>query len=395
MISVQEATDIIQNQNPDYGNESVDLSIAGGKILYEDIIADNDLPPFDRVMMDGIAVKFEALQMGVRKFRIAGIQRAGIPQLQIEDPATCLEVMTGAVCPAGANVVIPYEKLHIADEFAEVEEQPFSEGMNIHHRSADFHRGSVLVASGSLMGIPEIGIAASCGRVSLLVKKTPRVMLISTGDELVAPDLTPAPHQIRTSGVYVIREMLHRNNIVASLMHINDDEKQLLPLLEQVLREYDVIVLTGGVSKGKYDLIPGVFETLGVKKRFHRIAQKPGKPMWFGSNEKTLVFALPGNPVSSMMCATRYLMPWLKRCIGLTHEKTTAHLTGEVKMKGELTLFLPVKISEQPNGTREATIISNHGSGDFAGISGANGFIELRADKQQYAKGEEVPVFLF
>jgi molybdopterin molybdotransferase len=395
MISVQEATEIISSNTLDCGEETVDLFHAGGKILCSDIFADSDLPPFDRVMMDGIAVHINALESGVRSFKIAGIQRAGIPQLQLHDSGACLEVMTGAVCPSGANVVIPYEKLAIDNDMAHVEEQAFTSGMNIHQQGADFRHGTVLVSAGSIIGIPEIGIAASCGHTKLRVKRTPRLMLISTGDELVDPGETPASHQIRASGVYVIREMLRKKNFDASMMHINDDENLLLPTLQQFLNDYEVIVLTGGVSKGKFDLIPSALETLGVKKLFHRIAQKPGKPMWFGRSEKTVVFALPGNPVSSMMCATRYLMPWLQMNIGLGNQPATCNLTGQIKMKGELTQFLPIRITTAPNGMRKAHILSNHGSGDFAGISGAHGFIELSAEKQAHSDGDEVPVYLF
>jgi molybdopterin molybdotransferase len=395
MITVEGATRIIMEHCPPPGDEHVALEDAGGRILAEDIIADTDLPPFDRVMMDGIGVQESDLIKGNRVFRITGIQRAGMPQISLEGENNCLEVMTGAVCPAGVNVVIPYEMLETDGTRATVNIDSFRAGLNIHHRGSDYRAGEILVARNQKVGIPETGIAASCGMTSLLVRRKPRCIIISTGDELVEIHAKPESHQIRRSGVYAIRELLRKHEVASALAHASDDEAALHEVFSKHIRQYDLIIVTGGVSKGKFDLVPQVLENNGINCLFHRIAQKPGKPMWFGTNGSTTVFALPGNPVSSLMCATRYLLPWVRKYMGYEHRICTAILEDAFELKGQLTQFAAVSITTTATGSRHARIIRNNGSGDYAGLFGADGFVELNADKKRYEKGDEVEVFLF
>ena len=395
MITTKEATQIVLNNCPDPGSEEVTLSEAGGRILAQDITADTDLPPFDRVMMDGIAVKYSDLESGVLEFTIVGIQRAGAPPLLLAGECNCIEVMTGAVCPEGATAIIPYEQIKLNGNKALVEATEFKRGMNIHSRARDYKSGDVLVTKGQIIGVPEIGIAASCGLTNIRVIRQPRTIVVSTGDELVEIDQKPEPHQIRKSGVYVLKELLSRYNIKADLAHAPDDEAQLNKLFNEMLKNYELVVITGGVSKGKYDLVPDALSTHGVNCLFHRIAQKPGKPMWFGRKEQVTVFALPGNPVSSLMCATRYLVPWIKKISGKNYQTQTTLLGDEYELRGSLTQFAVVKITTDAGGQRVAHIIKNNGSGDYASLSGADGFVELSADKKTYSKNDQVDLYLF
>lgn len=395
MITTKEATQIVLNNCPDPGTEKVALSEAGGRILAQDITADTDLPPFDRVMMDGIAVNYSDLESGVLEFTIVGIQRAGAPPLLLTGESNCIEVMTGAVCPEGATAIIPYEQIKLNGNKALVEATEFKPGMNIHSRARDYKIGDVLITKGQIIGVPEIGIAASCGLTNIKVIRLPRTIVVSTGDELVEIDQKPEPHQIRKSGVYVLKELLSRYKIKADLAHAPDDEAQLNNLFRTILSNYELVVITGGVSKGKYDLVPDALSAHGVNCLFHRIAQKPGKPMWFGRNEQVTVFALPGNPVSSLMCATRYLIPWVKTLNGINNLTQKTLLAEAYEVRGSLTQFAAVKITSDAGGQRVAYIIKNNGSGDYAGLSGADGFVELSADNKTYSKNDKVDLYLF
>lgn len=377
MITPKQAQAIIMSKSLQLATVTVSINDALNRVLAEDLFADFDLPPFDRVMMDGIAVRYAALEDGERHFAVAGMQRAGAPQQSMPEGINCLEVMTGAVCPLQADTVIPYEHLHIENDIATVLHVPDSIGKNIHRRASDKKQGDKLVRMGNRIGASEIGIAASIGKVTLEVVAHPRVLICSTGDELVAIKNVPEPHQIRRSNVYALQAMVQAQGWLCDTLHLPDDESQLQHSLYHALENYEVILMSGGVSKGKYDLVPDVLQKLGVEQHFHRIAQKPGKPMWFGSTNKTVVFAFPGNPVSTLVCAARYLMPWIQshqgRCIPQWVE-----VKDEITLLEKLTQFIPVcyRIDEQ---SVSIELMRNQGSGDFSALSGACGFIEVPA----------------
>ena len=377
MITPKQAQAIIMSKSLQLATVTVSINDALNRVLAEDLFADFDLPPFDRVMMDGIAVRYAALEDGERHFGVVGMQRAGAPQQSMPEGINCLEVMTGAVCPLQADTVIPYEHIEISNGIAQVMEVPHSIGKNIHRRASDKCQGDLLLEAGARLGVSEIGIAASIGKSKLHVIRNPSVLICSTGDELVDIDATPQAHQIRRSNVHALRALVSAQGWVCDTMHLADDASQLKQSLSQALEQYDVILLSGGVSKGKFDLIPEVLAALGVEQHFHRIAQKPGKPMWFGSTAKTVVFAFPGNPVSTLVCAARYLMPWIQshqgRCIPQWVE-----VKDEITLLEKLTQFIPVcyRIDEQ---SVSIALMRNQGSGDFSALSGACGFIEVPA----------------
>ena len=354
---------------------TVSINDALNRVLAEDLFADFDLPPFDRVMMDGIAVRYAALEDGERHFAVVGMQRAGAPQQSMPEGINCLEVMTGAVCPLQADIVIPYEHLHIENEIATVLHVPDSIGKNIHRRASDKKQGDKLVRMGSRIGASEIGIAASIGKVTLEVVAHPRVLICSTGDELVAIQNVPEPHQIRRSNVYALQAMVQAQGWLCDTLHLPDDESQLQHSLYHALENYEVILMSGGVSKGKFDLVPDVLQMLGVEQHFHRIAQKPGKPMWFGSTNKTVVFAFPGNPVSTLVCAARFLLPWIQSQQG-RYIPQWVEVKDEITLLEKLTQFIPVGYSFDGQST-SIEILRNQGSGDFSALSGACGFIEV------------------
>lgn len=386
MISPQQAQEIIAQSTLKPSSELVRLENALNRVLAEDLIADCDLPPFNRVMMDGIAVAFSAIEEGISSFALEGIQRAGESQKALQHPNHALEVMTGSVCPQGTDTVIPYEQLTISDGIAHVLEHPTAPGKNIHVRAKDKHAGDCLARKGMRIGPAEIGIAASIGKSELLVDVLPRIAICSTGDELVSITEVPLPHQIRRSNVYALQALVSTLGLNSDLAHLPDDAQLLTIALEKLTEQYDILLLSGGVSKGKFDLIPDILQTVGVDCLFHRIAQKPGKPMWFGHNTRCTVFALPGNPVSTMVCAARYFLPWLKHELSIPFSELQLITNRSVAMHPTLTLFEPVRLTFV-DGNPLGQLIEHHGSGDFSALAGADGFIEIAPQVEQKETG--------
>jgi molybdopterin molybdotransferase len=394
MINPQHAHDSIAKCKLHAEVEVLPIEHAMRRTLAEDLFADHDLPPFHRVMMDGIAVAYSAIEAGVTMFALEGIQRAGATQQSLLNERNALEVMTGAVCPAGTDTVIPYEHVTIENGIAHVHQLPEKAGKHIHPRGSDKRSGDRLVSAGAQLGPAEIGIAASIGKVHLSVRKHPRVLICSTGDELVPIHEMPQPHQIRRSNVYALQGMLNGLGILSALLHVPDERTTMITALESALKSHDIILFSGGVSKGKFDLLPDVMDALGVECLFHRIAQKPGKPMWFGHNTRCTVFAFPGNPVSTMVCAARYLLPWLKREMNITQAVTEVTIEQSLQPHATLTLFEPVRIIAANTGI-SGLLLPHHGSGDFSALAGADGIIEIPAGGPKTETGSRFRYYPF
>lgn len=390
MITVKEATDFVLASAADYGTETVPLSEAVGRVLAETLVADRDFPPFDRVTMDGIAIRYAAYANGQRQFKVVGMQAAGAPQMKLEKPDQCLEVMTGAMCPQGADTVIRYEDIDIADGVATVNLEDLEAGKNVHDQGSDRQQGTLIVAPNRIISPGEIGVAATVGKAELLVKKLPRVVLISTGDEIVEIEATPQPHQIRSSNVFTIRSLLRKWHIHAERLHLPDREAATIDGLRDALAHFDVLIMSGGVSMGKFDFVPKALDSLGVEKLFHKVQQRPGKPFWFGKAPNgTVVFALPGNPVSTFMCTVRYVESWLRESLGLpTFATQNAILSEDFTFKPNLTYFLQVQVESDANGHLLARPLPGGGSGDLANLTVADGFLELPQGQDVYEKGE-------
>ena len=426
MISVEEAFQHILAHTIPVSVESVPLSEAAGRILREDITADRDLPPFDRVTMDGIAVRYEAFAAGQRRFRINGMQLAGQPPRTLADPAACLEAMTGAVLPFGTDTIIRYEDLTLTDGWATVNLDVVTPGQNVHRRASDRPQGDRLIGAGTRLNPVHIAVAASVGKGQVLVSARPRIALISTGDELVDVDETPLPHQIRRSNTYLLKAVLDAAGAQTTLLHLPDEEAVMEENLSHWLTQFDALVLSGGVSAGKADFVPRVLERLGVRAVFHQVAQRPGKPLWFGcgwmpgwmpslramasiqasihiqtppplptpATPALPVFGLPGNPVSTFLCACRYLLPWLSASLGeIRKPPSVARLMAPVAFKPSLTYFLPVGLTVDAEGVWLAEPFPGGGSGDYANLLRCDGFLELPADRSEFAADEAFPVW--
>jgi molybdopterin molybdotransferase len=389
VISVEEAQKIILSRPMHLGEEKVHLADATGRVLSQVVLADRNFPPYDRVTMDGIAIAYAPYARGRRAFRIAGTGAAGAVRETLSDPEECIEIMTGAMIPVGADTVVRYEDIELAQGVARILVEHVKQGKNIHRQGTDKVKGEILVNSGTKITAAEIGIAATVGLPELNVLCEPRICLVSTGDELVPVDERPLPHQIRSSNVHSIASALRSIGHCCDLEHLPDDKEHIEQRLGAILKKYDVVVLSGGVSKGKFDFIPDALTELGVTRHFHKVRQRPGMPFWFGTKEDaTFVFALPGNPVSCLMGAVRYLIPWIRHSQGLPPVEKYARLTQDVTFKPDLMYMLHGRTMSRSDAMTDFIPIHSHGSGDLASLTRSNGFIELPQGKDLYRAGD-------
>lgn len=393
MISPAEAEALIRDRAPAMPVETARLADLTGAVLRERIVASRDQPPFDRVTMDGIAFASSANR---REFRIAGAQAAGARQMVLASQDACFEVMTGAVLPQGCDCVIPVERISVDDGVAKLAEDVTPvPGMNIHTRGLDCRAGTVLLEPGTTLGPPEVAVIASTGLSRAEISRSPRIVVISTGDELIEPGEAVADWQIYRSNAYGLLTALRRRGFTRLTHdHLPDDLEILRTRLRELLDQNDVLVLSGGVSMGKFDFIPQVLTELGISLVFHKISQRPGKPMWFGVGQGRAVYALPGNPVSTLICLTRYVIPGLAAAMAATPAAAdVVALAGNFEVKPALTFFLPVRLAADDLGHIGAHPRPTQGSGDFTSLIGTDGLVELPPGPQVIASGTVVPFY--
>lgn len=400
MTAVHDAEQILLAHLGNFGETTVPISDALGRILVEPLIADRDFPPFNRVAMDGFAISFEAIQSGQTRFEVSHTQVAGAPESALANPSLAVEVMTGAVLPIGATAVIRLEDVEIQSKgtqrFIEVKALPESLWQHIHLKGFDRKQGETIVDAGVRLTPAEIAVVASIGKSALRVYQIPKIAVVSTGDELVSIDQIPLAHQIRQSNAYTLQAFLAKMKIDSDVFHVRDNRGEMESLLARLLTEYEVVLTTGSVSAGGVDILPSVLAGLDVRKLIHKIEQRPGKPMWFGRKGLKFVFALPGNPVSIVVCFLKYVRMWLLRSMGVKPEmQLYASLESDIIFKPQLTYFLPVKLLSKRNGTLEAQPIKGHGSGDFANLVLCDGFLELPPEKTIFYSDEPYPVILY
>lgn len=394
MLTPAEADAAIAAAVVPVSQERVPLAASAGRILRAPVRAERDAPPFDRVAMDGIAFSSAA---NARRFRIAGVQAAGSPALALAAPADCFEVMTGAMLPRGCDTVVPIEQVRLADGCAELaagsEAAPWR---HVHRRGSDAHAGDLLLEAGTRLGPPELAVAASAGEATLAVSRLPRIAVVTTGDELVEPGVPILEHQIRRSNAYGLAAALALAGFApARDLQLPDRRDAMTQALRAALADNDVLVLSGGVSAGRFDHVPSVLASLGVRKVFHGIAQRPGRPMWFGAAAGgALVFALPGNPVSVLVCLARYVIPALRRLAGGRETPPPrAVLARDVPFDRPLACFLPVALGYDLQGRAMAEPRPTAGSGDFIALAGTDGFVELPRGPAVHTAGLAVPFY--
>lgn len=376
MIPFSEALDLLLANAPGLPAEHCSIELAAGRVLRQSIRADRPVPPFDRVMMDGYALRVADLSRG-SSFRVTGSAPAGKPQAVLpEEAEACVEIMTGAPLPLGADCIVPVEQASRTEGNGMMVNSSFEPkaGLFIHHAGSDAAEGEVLLQPGILLGSREIGVAASCGVAMLEVSKLPRITIIPTGDELVPVEEIPSPHQIRQSNGHAIRCALQGAGFSPVLADTLSDDARAENLRVH-LESSDWLIITGAVSKGARDFVPATLEKLGCTRLFHGVAQRPGKPAgcWLGPVGQ-VIMALPGNPVSALTGLHAFVLPALDQALGMgprTQRMVVPH--GRVNALEGMTLHLPVMLGE--DGRARAMPAGN--SGDFIGLLRSDGFITM------------------
>ena len=392
LISTSEATDIIARHSIRFESETVALDYAYGRILASDVLADRNAPPFDRVMMDGICINTYNHKLGSWRYKIIGTQAAGAEKMILPKGEFAIEVMTGAPLPTDANCVIPIEKIDIIDGYALPHDGIDAEDFqHIHKQASDGKTGDILLKNGTTLTANELAIAASVGATELDVTRLPRIHLITTGDEVIDPSLSPTDFQIRRSHPTAIRSLIESQHLgIITDEHVPDDPKVIEEKLTSTLNnpELDILILTGGISMGKFDWVAPLLEKLLGKPLFHGVAQKPGKPFAFWTSKSdTLIFALPGNPVSVMATMHRYVLPVLRTMLGKNEATKNLPLVEDFQWDLPLTGILPYK---EHNG--KITIHLPRNSGDYLSLQGTHGFTEVPPNSNIKA-GKNLPLF--
>jgi molybdopterin molybdotransferase len=365
MISPLEAIELLKNITIPFRTEKMPLAKTLGMNIAEKIVADRDFPPFDRVMMDGIAVK----DITAPTWKIEGILFAGEPVKAIKKTDGALEIMTGATAPRGTEAIIKIEDLSMEKKIATyIGKTPLEKGQHIHLQGADAPAGSVLVKKRTKIGPVEIAIAATVGKAHIEVESKPHVHIFSTCDEIVGLHETPADHQIRSSNVMMLKSVLLSKGFKANSSHLADSAEKIKGSIEKALESNDIILLSGGVSAGKKDLIPGVLAEAGFETVFHKISQKPGRPLLVATRpDGKVVFAFPGNPISTLTCFWVYFLPWVS---GEWPEYQVKEIKFLPKPSAELDQWIPVENGE---------VLAHNGSGDLINWSRADGLVWQKA----------------
>ena len=391
MLSYIEAQHIIKSFAHSFGTEKILLDDAFGRVIAEDVFADRDYPPFNRAAMDGYAIKTDDLQKGIKQFYIVDTIYAGGTTEKDLSSGQCYKTMTGAAVPLSANAVIrkeDAEENENAVSFLINEIKPFQ---NIARRGEDMKERDLVLNKSGKCNAAVMGLLASVGKHNLLVESIPTVAIITTGNEVIQLGKEVSEVQIRNSNLYVLKALLKSWNIKPSYHdHAADDPKKIFSVLEKAL-QFDIVIINGGVSAGDADYVPSVLQQLGVKQLFHKVSIRPGKPFWCGHKEKTMVFALPGNPLSCLVTFTVFIRYYLENCFGLASSLLSLPIADERKQRVKLDEFFPVQIKGNPSQFHS---IPFNGSGDIRLGFEANAFAIHPADKAELKKGEIISSYL-
>lgn len=382
--------------------ESVNLLGCGGRVLAEAVNADRDQPPFDRSTRDGFALR--AADVAAGSLKVVGLIRAGeLWQGGALARNAAVEIMTGAPIPAGADAVAMVEHVERqGDEIRLMAGRSVRSGENIVPKGSEAQVGQVVLAAGTVIEGAEIALAAACGYVSLQVFRRPRVAIVATGDELVELAATPGPQQIRNSNSYGLAELVARAGGEAVRLPIAPDERVGLEETIRVARGCDLMLLSGGVSMGKYDLVEEVLEATGAEFFFTGVKMQPGKPVVFGRlpGNGTLpaqsFFGLPGNPVSTQVTFHCFVEPLLRAMGGAgvhAPKFVQATLAEDVAGKAGLMRLLPARLMTD-RVRPEVRLVGWQGSGDLAANARANCYAVLPPERERFSAGDVITVLL-
>lgn len=398
MLTVAEAFEQVISLVPEPRTEVVDLTESRGRILAEPVFADREYPPINRATMDGIAISASSWNSGNRIWAIENTVAAGVPATEIRNPMRgCAQIMTGAELPGNADGIIPFEDISINLQTATAKPSAtFRPGIHVHAKGVDRQTGDELLAAGVRLDAPRIAILASVGHAKVRVSVPPRVGIISTGNEIVPIDVSRiTPTQVRASNLTALKVALEELGVTeVTSVHMADDLASTASAIQRMLSTCDILVLSGGVSMGKYDFVPEALARSGVNKIFHKVAQKPGKPLWFGRTATCFVFGLPGNPVSTLTVFRRYVAPFIMTATGKpSHQSGFAQTATSITPHPTLTTFPPVRRVANSIGMINVEPVTYHGSGDFAALAESDGFVEIPPGHTPVPANSPLPFF--
>jgi molybdopterin molybdotransferase len=397
MIPVDAALDIVLKHTPSLGAEEIPLTEALGRVLAEDVSTDADLPPFDRSAMDGYAVRAADVAHAPVVLEVAGQIRAGQWPDQPLPPGQAMQVMTGAPVPAGATAVQPVEKTRAIDGGRRVEIlEPVATGAHLARQGAEGHAGDEVLARGGTIDPASVAVLAAVGKAKVLVGRRPTVSVLVTGDELVDVWDTPGRGRIRNSNGYALMAQARWAGAEARSLGVVPDQA---PLIAQAVRAgfaSDVLVISGGVSAGAFDLVEEVLARFDVGFLFTKVAIKPGAPLVFGRRGDKLVFGLPGNPVSAQVTFDLFARAALLRMQGarvVTRPQVEVELLDAVSNRSGRRNHLPARVHLE-GGRLVATPLRSVGSADVVAHARANALVVIESERLRAEAGEKAPAIL-
>ena len=401
ILSFEEARHVVEGQAAEVRartKEKVKILASLGRVLAEPIAADRDFPPFRRAMRDGYALRAADLASLPATLDVIGEIKAGAPPEAVPrevGAGQAAAIMTGAPAPNGADAVVMVEYTSLSGKRVTVT-RSVARGDNIVEAGSEARKGQFLLHHGTRMDYGAIALAASVGLQSISVFRRPEVAILSTGDEIVEIGERPGPHQIRNSNSYSLAAQVQQAGSVPKMLGIARDEADhLRGLIEQGM-EHDLLLLTGGVSMGRYDLVEQVLAELSAEFFFTGAQIQPGRPVVFGRVRERYFFGLPGNPISTMVTFELFARPMLEALAGMAARELCfvhARLKSEIKTKTGLTRFLPALLSGEFEET-EVELTGWHGSGDVAAMARSNCYLVIPPDREKIAAGEWVAILM-
>ena len=394
-MSVEEALRLVVRHAGLQEVTESDLFGCEGLVLAEDVSSDVDSPPFDKAMMDGYAVRDEDLASGTAELKVIGELSAGSVPDRVVQAGTAYRIMTGAPLPKGADAVVMFERSQsIEGDRVLLDDSGYRPGQNVLSRGRELEAGQTVLRPGHVLRPAEIGLLAIVGHPRPKVYRRPRVAILSTGDEVVAPDSEPGPGQIRNSNDATMRNLAERAGAEVTSLGMARDEVDALSAKVAEGLEFDVLLTNGGVSAGTKDLVPSVFESLGVERVFHKVDFKPGKPLWFGKHAGGIVFGLPGNPVSVLVCFELFVRTALRARRGHPDSlpaPVTARLTREFAYPTRRVTYHPARLLFGNEGI-EVDPVPWFGSPDLRALSEANALMVCPVTDAPHSAGAPMSV---